>query len=139
MRLLQAWMLLAACVTIHAAGLIGMAHVMLGVDRNPQRRFGPDLWLLIVLACGIIVLHEVEIMVWALFFLWKGCLPDFGTAFYFSSITYTTVGYGDVVLPREWRSLASAEAITGILMTGLSTGYFFMVLNRIVGARIHPR
>lgn len=130
---------LALCVTIHAAGMIGLANTLLGSDRNPQRRFGPDLWLLIRLAWGFIALHLVEILVWAVVYVWKGCLPDLETAYYFSSVTYTTVGYGDLVLSEEWRSMAAAEALTGILMTGLSTGFFFMVLNRLFGARLHLR
>jgi len=42
-------------------------------------------------------------------FLVQNCLPDFLTAFYFSIVTYTTVGYGDVVLTAEWRLLAASR------------------------------
>lgn len=135
----MAWALLALCVTIHAAGMIGLARVLLGKDGNPQRSFLPDLWLLIHLSWGIIVLHVVEILVWALFYLARGCMPDLETAYYFSSVTYTTVGYGDVLLSPQWRSMAATEALTGILMTGLSTGFFFMVMNRLFASRLNPR
>jgi hypothetical protein len=50
---------------------------------------------------------------------------------YFSSVTYTTVGYGDVVLPKGWRLAGGVEALTGILMCGWSTGFFFAILSRI--------
>jgi hypothetical protein len=43
-------------------------------------------------------------------------------------VTYTTTGYGDLVLPVEWRLVGGIEALTGILMCGLSTGFFFAVL-----------
>ena len=66
-----------------------------------------------------------------LFFLWAGCLPDAESAFYFSGVTYATVGYGDVVLQKPWRMLAPVEGLTGILMCGLSTGFFFAVLNKV--------
>jgi Ion channel len=54
-----------------------------------------------------------------------------GAAFYFSGVTYTTLGYGDVVLAEPWRLLAPVEGLMGVLMCGLSTGYFFVVLSRI--------
>jgi len=53
------------------------------------------------------------------------------TALYFSAVTYTTTGYGDLVLPREWRLVGGVEALTGILMCGWSTGFFFVVVNRM--------
>ena len=54
------------------------------------------------------------------------------SALYFSGVTYTTVGYGDLVLPQPWRLLAPLEALVGILMVGLSTGLFIVVVSRLV-------
>ena len=74
--------------------------------------------------------HLIEITVWALFFLWKQAMPDLSSALYFSAVTYTTTGYGDLVLPAEWRLVGAVEALTGILMCGWSTGFFFAVVER---------
>ena len=52
--------------------------------------------------------------------------------FYFSAVTYTTVGYGDLVLPQEWRLVGAVEGLTGILMCGLSTGLFFAVVGKFL-------
>ena len=79
-------------------------------------------------------LHLAEILVWGLFYLWWGCLPDAEAAVYFSGVTYTTIGYGDLVLAKPWRVLAPIEGLTGILMCGLSTGVFFAIVNRIYQA-----
>jgi len=68
---------------------------------------------------------------WGLFYLWRGCVTDAETAFYFSGVTYTTIGYGDVVLAKAWRLLAPIEGLMGVLMFGLSTGYFFVVVSLI--------
>ena len=73
--------------------------------------------------------------VWALFYWWQKCLPDAESSFYFSAVTYTTVGYGDLVLPQEWRLLGAVEGLTGILMCGLSTGLFFAVVSKFLAAR----
>ena len=90
--------------------------------------------LLLRMIWWLVLLHLIEISIWALFYLWRGCLTDAGTAFYFSGVTYTTIGYGDVVLPNPWRLLGPVEGLMGVLMCGLSTGYFFVVASRIYQA-----
>ena len=77
-----------------------------------------------------ILLHLIEISLWAVFYAWQHCLPDLNSAFYFSAMTYTTTGYGDVLLPHAWRLVGAVEALTGILMCGCSTGFFFAVVSR---------
>jgi hypothetical protein len=59
-------------------------------------------------------------------------MPDLSSALYFSAVTYTTTGYGDVVLPEGWRLVGGVEALTGILMCGLSTGLFFAAFGKLV-------
>jgi len=58
-------------------------------------------------------------------------MPDLDAALYFSAVTYTTVGYGDLVLPSEWRLVGGIEALTGILMCGWSTAYFLAIVNQV--------
>jgi hypothetical protein len=58
-------------------------------------------------------------------------MPDLQSALYFSAVTYTTTGYGDLVLSKEWRLVGAVEALTGILMCGWSTGFFFAVVSRL--------
>jgi len=122
--------LVATTVTIHAAGLaIVLSHV-LHYRVLPETRFWPITWLLIRIAWWLILVHIVEIAVWALFFWWEGCLPDVESSFYFSGVTYATLGYGDLLLPKEWRMFGPLEALTGSLMLGLSIAFFFAVLSR---------
>jgi len=131
--LLTAWCLLGVTVTIHAAGLSSMLPGVSSV--LPDRRFWPVTWVLLRVAWRLILLHLAEIAVWALFYWWKKCLPDAESSLYFSGVTYTTLGYGDLVLPQEWRLLGPVEGLTGILMCGLSTGFFFAVVSRFLGAK----
>ena len=65
-------------------------------------------------------------------------MPDLQSALYFSANTYTTTGYGDLVLPNEWRLVGGVEALTGILMCGWSTGFFFAVVSQLFGAKAKP-
>ena len=85
-----------------------------------------------VVAAWMILLHVSEITVWALYYFWQGAIPDPQSSFYFSAVTYTTTGYGDVVLPQDRRLIGGIQALTGILMCGWSTGFFFAVVSRIV-------
>jgi ion channel len=71
-----------------------------------------------------------------LVFWWQNCLPDAESALYFSGVTYTTLGYGDLLLPNEWRLFGPLEALTGGLMVGLSIAFFFAVITRKVLWRI---
>jgi hypothetical protein len=97
--------------------------------RNP--RFWRQTWLVIWVAGSLIALHLVEIAVWALFYWWQRCFPDRESCFYFAGVTYTTLGYGDLVLSKGWRLLGPVEALTGILMCGLSIGLFLAIMTRL--------
>jgi hypothetical protein len=128
-KVFAAFCLVALTVIIHAAGL-GLILRALHSKKRPYTRFWPITWLLIRVAWWLILIHMVEIVVWALFFWWQNCLPDVLSSLYFSGVTYTTVGYGDVVLPYRWQLFGPIEALSGILMCGLSTAFFFAVVAR---------
>ena len=122
--------LVAITVMIHATGLsIVLSHVLHHTVRA-ETRFWPMTWVLIRIAWWLILVHVLEIAVWALFFWWQKCLPDAESSFYFSGVTYATLGYGDLLLPKEWRMLGPLEALTGSLMLGLSIAFFFAVLSK---------
>ncbi len=89
-------------------------------------------WVFVKVAWLILLLHLIEIALWAFLYLWRQAMPDVQSALYFSAVTYTTTGYGDLVLPLDWRLVGAIEALTGILMCGWSTGFFFAVVDRIV-------
>jgi len=133
--LLAAFLLLAACVAIHAGGLALLLRWVYrrlpGIGLHPWKLT----MFIIHIAWWLTLLHFAQIVLWALYYEGKGCLPDFETALYFSGVSYSTLGYGDVVLPHEWRMLGPAEGLTGILMCGLSTALFFGIAHRLLEAR----
>jgi hypothetical protein len=130
-KLLAAWCLMALCVTIHAFGLAIALRWMGRTTLLVQVRFWLWVWLLIRIAGWTVFIHLVEVAVWAVFYFWKEGMPDLQSAVYFSMVTYTTTGYGDLVLPPEWRMVGGIEALTGILMCGWSTGFLFTVVNKM--------
>ena len=130
-KLLIALLLMALCVTIHAVGLAAAVGWLRRYMLPPALSFSRSVGVLIGVAAWAIVLHLLQITVWAVFYALEHGMPDLPTALYFSAVTYTTTGYGDLVLPPEWRLVGGVEALTGILMCGWSTGFFFAVVSRI--------
>jgi hypothetical protein len=128
--LLIAFGLMSLCVAIHALGL----SIAIRYSRRWltwAKTFWRSTCLLIVIAGCTILVHLIEITVWAVLYKWTQALPDMHSCLYFSTVTYTTVGYGDLLLPRDWRFVGGIEALTGILMCGWSTAFFFAVVSRM--------
>ena len=105
-----------------------------------EARYGPvrNIVLKAVLVSGLTAWQFgavfTEALIWALLYLytpWITALPDLRTALYFSMATFTTVGYGDVVLEGSWRMLASLQAANGMIIFGWSTALIFWYLQRI--------
>ncbi|HEY2799200.1 MAG TPA: ion channel [Chthoniobacterales bacterium] len=134
-KLLLAFSLMALCVTIHAMGLTAAFRWMHARLARGARDFWPATWMLIRVASWTVLLHLLQIFVWAFVYAARKAMPDLATASYFSAVTYTTTGYGDLVLPGEWRLVGGVEALTGILMCGLSTGMFFAVFADVFGLK----
>ena len=137
--ILIAGALVAVTVAVHAAGLALLLRAFIRSHAVPPTRAWPITWLLIRVTWLLLLIHTAEITVWGMFYFWQGCLPDAESAFYFSGVTYATIGYGEVVLSKPWRMLGPVEGLTGILMCGLSAGLFFAVVSRIYAPRLVPK
>jgi hypothetical protein len=136
LRLIQGIMLLGFTVAIHAAVLGAMLHkFQKHVQESQSPGFVATSWLLTRIAAVTVLAHLFEIAIWAGFYYWKDALPTLENSFYFSSVTYATIGYGDIVLPQPWRVLAAMEGLTGILMCGWSGAFFFAAVNRLYMVR----
>jgi voltage-gated potassium channel Kch len=105
------------------------------IQESQSPGFVATSWLLTRIAAITVLAHLFEIAIWAGFYYWKDALPNFENSFYFSSVTYATIGYGDIVLPQPWRVLAAMEGLTGILMCGWSGAFFFAAVNRLYMVR----
>ncbi len=85
------------------------------------------------------LLHGLQCVIWACVFYFNPAIDNlynFNEALYFSLVTFTTVGYGDVVIETEWKLLAGLEAINGIMMVGWSTALMFSYLQVILKKNI---
>ncbi len=130
-----ATILIALTLWVQCAGMAILIHWARTFLERSTIRLSP--WhsavLMIRFAVVIIVLQILEILLWSCFYHWK-CLPSWEVSFYFSAASYSTVGYGDVLLPQSWRSLGPVEGVTGMLMCGMSVSGLFAILTRILAA-----
>ena len=134
---LVAFVIVAICVVIHTSVLLIFAELILRhlAVTHFNRRTTHHAILLILVFFVIIVLHLIETALWALFYYWQTLFGDFETSLYFSLTSYTTIGFGDVVLPQKWRLLGAIEGISGVLLCGLSTAFIFAVVNVLFRTR----
>lgn len=133
--ILSACVLMAITVLVHVAGIAVLLRGLITLHALLPTRVWPIARMLLRMMWWLILIHLAEVLVWGLFYLWRGCVPDAETAFYFSGVTYTTIGYGDVVLAKPWRMLGPIEGLMGILMCGLSAGYLFAATSHIYQSR----
>lgn len=80
---------------------------------------------------GIMAAHSIEIWLWAACYYFMHALPDFNGALYFSTTSFTTVGYGDGMPDGEWRLLGAIESANGFMLFGWSTAFTFEVLTQL--------
>jgi len=79
----------------------------------------------------VFVANVVGVWLWAVAFLWLDLFATLEAAVYFSFATLTTLGYGDVTLPKDWRVLSGICAANGLLLFGLSAAILFELFRRL--------
>jgi voltage-gated potassium channel len=136
-QLIASFIIVAICVVIHIGGIVLLAEWLLDrhLERNKRSGMMSFMPVLITIFAIFIVLHMTETAIWAVFYLEWGLFPDFETSLYYSLTSFTTIGFGDVVLPEKWRLLGGIEGISGVLLSGLSTAYLFVILNSLFQIR----
>ena len=137
-QIIPAVVLAVLSSVIHAVGLLGLLYWQtrqwpkIEADFRPRR----NLPVFLLLFGVILSLHLTAICLWAGYYVWRGCLPDLESSLYFSAASYSTVGYGDIVLPRAWRLVGVTESVTGVLLLGWSAAFFFTVVHHFFEIRI---
>lgn len=119
-------------VLIHTFGLMAITRAMakLVVHFRMHGSRGRVI-AMITVVMGLFAVLTAEIWLWAGCYRLLGVLPDFETALYFSTVTFSTIGYGDIVPANGWRMLAALEGINGFLLIGWSTAYLIAAGTRV--------
>src|ERR1700732_5475851 len=126
-------LLLVLTLCLQCAGVAALVEWLRGITAKGGQGFGPvrSAVLVVKSTISIIILHGLVILLWASFYRLQ-CFPSWELAFYFSASSYSTVGYGDVVLPSTWRFLGPLESVSGVLMCGISVSVLFALVTRLL-------
>ncbi len=122
--------LIVTTVIVHAVSLELILKVLVAVRTDVKVRWRAVAFALVILA--MFVAHVIEIWIWAIFYYFKvptSEIPTLEAAVYFSTSSFTTVGFGDLVLSEEWRLLSSFEATNGMILFGWSTAFIFAAVR----------
>jgi voltage-gated potassium channel len=140
--------LIVITVLLHSLGTLLMIRVFYASISEQGGREKRARRILILTGAVVVLLlvHLVEISVWAVAYLsvLKISVARFEEAFYFSAVTFSTLGYGDITLPPPWRVLSSLQAVSGVLIFGWSTAILVGILQRVIevagfDVRIRPK
>jgi hypothetical protein len=133
--------LMLLSILVGGAGILametGFARSRLWLVREPHR---PKL-LLVMLGVSMVVLGIITagVWIWALAFFGLGIFPTLEEAVYFSLVSFTTLGFGDVLLPHEWRLLSGMAAANGLLNFGLLTALLVEALRHVRLGQMNAR
>jgi voltage-gated potassium channel len=126
-------LLVTLTLSLQSAGMAALIHWAKAYFERTTYRPRPlrSAVLLVRFTNAMFILHILQVLLWAGFYRWH-CFPSWEAALYFSTTSYSTVGYGDLVLPRMWRILGPIESVTGVLMCGLSVSLLFAIVSFLV-------
>ncbi len=133
-NLLLATAVITATVLIHAFGILEVTRIVgIVADRFRLEGRHARTIAMTIIVLGMLVVLTVEVWLWAVVHFAIGSFADFETALYFSIVSFSTLGYGDVIPPPQWRIFAALEGINGFLLIGWSTAYLIAA-----GIRVGP-
>ena len=120
--------LMAGTTVIHA---LGMMLVFWFFSRPIGHMPLPRIFGISGVVLLMFVVTVVEVMLWALVYVGLNTIETFERALYFSMVTYTTLGYGDIVLEQKYHLLSSFEAANGIIMFGWTTSIVIASVQKL--------
>jgi hypothetical protein len=123
-----------ACLAFQAlASVYAIRYFVYAIKKPPGRRRWLSVFLQFsTLMCMLMVGNVVQVAFWAWLYGLLGAFADFETAMYFSGVTFTSLGYGDVVLEGRVRLLAPLQAANGLMMYGITTALFFAIVQNAI-------
>lgn len=129
--------LVAITMAIHGSGMLATLLSCHSIKRGTQGTisFFRGGAVLILASWMIVLVHLVELLVWAVFFLWQDAMPNASTSYYFALMQYTTVGSG-FKLPLRWRLLDGMLPIAGLMTFAWSTGILFTLAQEFQSAQL---
>ena len=134
-NLLAGCLTIAACVAVQCVVVSVLLRFLVILQRTRTFRLTIPVASVILTAVLLVMLagNLLQIALWAGVFILYGEFHDFATAFYHSTVNFSTLGYGDIVLSKDRRLLSGLEALNGVLMLGLTSSVLFAVMQAMLG------
>lgn len=132
-NLLLATFMVVVTVIVHFVGLLILLRVLRyrGHGFRAQESVLGQCVLVVIVVLGIFAIHTLEIWSYAVVFLGIGAIDRFEPALYFSTVTFSSLGYGDIVLPPDWRLFGAIEAANGLILFAWSTAFLISLMSRL--------
>lgn len=126
--------LLLACTILHAGMLMVAITMVQRLTRGLNHRNTIVQWTIpmVLIVIMIVAAHTIQVWIWAVALVVSGVMSDFEEAAYYAIVTYTTVGFGDVVLPESHRIFGAMASVSGLLSFGLSTASLVTLFTRLL-------
>jgi hypothetical protein len=90
-----------------------------------------QLGVILAVVMGLFLIHALQVWLYAVVYGLLGAFEDFETALYFSTASFTTVGYGEIFMEPPWRIVSAVQSAAGFLLLGWSTIFLISVLARL--------
>ncbi len=125
--------MIAGTVFFHAVIISALAAIFRATSSPVwgPLRFFRDAFVLALESLFLLAAHGAEMFAWAKLFLYIDAFETLEEAVYFAAVCYTTLGFGDLLMPEEWRVLAGALAANGMLLFGLSAAFLLELASRL--------
>ena len=124
---------LSICCMLHVGFLAVTIHLLERIDHGDPKPALPKITVLLLVSFAAIVLsHTAQVWLWAWALMGVDVLADWNSAVYFSLVSYTSLGYGDVVLGPGARIFGAFASVTGLLSFGLSTAFLVALMARLM-------
>jgi len=120
---------------IQVMAVVTMVRYLIRLQTRPQwqntHSFLFDMSALITVLLVLFLGHLIQIAIWASLFVYLGEFTSFPISLYHSTVNFTSLGYGDLVMSEHWRLLGPLETANGVLMFSLSAAAMFAVMSRL--------
>ena len=125
--------MILASVAFHVSGLVGLEWLLIILERGRQRprSIAYFLFLMLLIANIILIMHVLEAAAWALLYWRLGALPDFQTSSLYSLNALTSYGHEAINLTNDWRLLGAIESMNGVIIFGLTTAFLFGAMREL--------